>query len=171
MDTIKAGDPWWRLATFPIFPSFAPRFTYHNSKMARSPSVFQSTSISTQPHPYRLTTPPLRRSGSPIAGVARGRRVRLGERASFGTTRPASPEILTEPESSPLRPGQHLHRTYAVGNLGPIPEQTAEPTPSQNPVSLNDPVPQPLPNDASTTISSGDGPRNDAQTLSLGMYH
>lgn len=154
----------------PSFPQLCSSHHYHDIKMARC-SVFQS-SASTQPHPYRLATPPLRRSGSPINVVARGHRFQLtlAER-NFGTARPVSPEILTEPESSPLRPGRHLHRTYTIGNIGPIPATAAEPTP-QLAVPLSSPVPQPLTHDASTAISDSprDESRNDTQALSIGMH-
>lgn len=50
--------------------------------------------------------------GSHISLVARGRRfqTRLGDRARLTP----SPEAPTEPESSPLRPGRHLHRTRVL---------------------------------------------------------
>lgn len=52
-------------------------------------------------HPYRLNTPPSRRCGSPITGLARDHQI--------------TPGALTEPESSPLRPGRlHLHRTRRI---------------------------------------------------------
>lgn len=51
--------------------------------------------------------------GSHISLVARGRKFQTRLGGSARLTGP-SPEVPTEPESSPPRPGRHLHRTRAL---------------------------------------------------------
>lgn len=67
-------------------------------------------------HPYRLSTPPPRGWSSHQTLVTHGHRLRtryvVDRVGTLQVTR--SPEVPTEPESSPLRPGRHLHRTRRI---------------------------------------------------------
>lgn len=115
VDIIKACR-LQRFETSESSPATPPHCFVH-SNLTITTGIMSRPSSSRLPatssHPYHLLTPPSMAWGSHVTLVARGRRfqTRFGDRTQLTP----SPEIPTEPESSPPRPSRrHLHRTRVL---------------------------------------------------------